>query len=341
MLAACGATVAPEENPAAQLGALLAASAEVGRDKLTLVCSAATERFGAWAEQLVAESLGKAGRGLAPIIGEHHRDVSAYADDRLFVEVQLERKTDAAVDRQVQALMQAGYPVIRIRWDDRYDLGGEVAKWSMAVAFAAHLMGVNPFDEPNVDESKERTKVLLARYTRERELPQEPALASEESIEAYGTLRTTTQQSLTRSLSTFFEGVRPTDYVAVLSFLPRTPELDKTVKTVRGLLGERLGRATMLGLGPRYLHSTGQLYKGGPDAGIFLLLTADETQDLPIPGEPYTFGVLKQAQALGDFQAMQEKGRRVLRLHLRGKPQRVAHQLVTVLDEATKSAAAH
>ena len=340
MLEVCGPTGLLERNPGASLGAALAALAGVGRDKMTLLCSPALESFGTWVEQLVAESTGKLGKGIAPFFGEPLRDTSAYGDDRVFVELQLASELDPKVDRQVRELITAGHPVIRIHWQDRYDLGGEVSKWSVATTIAGALMGINPFDEPNVQESKDRTKALLAQYTETHSFTHDTPFCSEGDVSLFdASAPGGSSRSLVQHLSSWLQRGHPTDYLAILSFWPRSSALDGAVQTIRTRLAQATGRATMLGFGPRYLHSTGQLFKGGPDAALFLLLTADDPIDLPIPGEPYTFGVLKQAQALGDFQAMQQKGRRILRIHLRGDLDHAVQQMMSAVNEAVASLA--
>ena len=309
-----------DENPAARLGAALGALAQAGRDKLTILCAPQLQGFGTWVEQLVAESTGKQGQGIIPIHGEPLRSPDGYGPDRLFVELQLAGQLDPALERQVQALAAAGHPAIRIRWQDRYDVAGEAVKWFIATTIAGRVLGVNPFDEPNVQESKDRTTALLERFASTGTLgDDEPPRVTTAEAAVYGA-SALPSGSLSACLAAFFQQRRPRDYVALLSFLPRTPALDRTLHDLRQRLGERLSAPTALQFGPRYLHSTGQLFKGGPDAGLFVLLTSDEREDLPIPGQPYTFGTLKRAQALGDFQAMQQKGRRILRVHLRGDP---------------------
>ena len=334
MLARCGPTAPLDDNPAVQLGAVLGALSQAGRDKVALLAAPALASFGTWVEQLIAESVGKEGRGIAPIHGEPAHEPSAYGADRVFIELQIASQFDQALDRQVHALAEAGQPVIRIRWEDRDDLGGEAIKWFVATTITGRLMGINPFDEPNVQESKDRTKALLSQYVRDGRFPDEPPLLSDGDVTCYGATTSPPPRSLSQCLAEFFHRVRPGDYVAVLSFLPRTAGLDETVQELRRTLALRLGCASMAGFGPRYLHSTGQLYKGGPDAGLFVLLTADEPHDLPIPGSRFTFGILKQAQALGDFQAMQQRGRRILRLHLAGDPERAAARLVATMRHA-------
>jgi len=339
MLETCGPGEAQAENPAVQLAAVLASLAQRGRDKVTLLASPVLESFGTWVEQLLAESLGKSGKGLVPIFGEPLRDVGRYRQDRVFIELQLASQPDAAIERQVQALEDAGFPLVRIRWQDSYDLGGEVVKWEVAIALIGHLLGVNPFDEPNVQESKDRTKALLLEYIQTGRFAQEQPFLSEDGIELFGTPPSGSAKTLPQMLAGFLTQRVLNDYCALLSFLPRTAGLDEAVRVMRERLGNALGMATTLGFGPRYLHSTGQLYKGGADAGLFLLLTADEEQDLEVPGESYTFGVLKQAQALGDFQAMGQRKRRMLRIHLGHNPEQSIAKLLSAVGEAAAACA--
>ncbi len=315
----CRGSLAAFDEPSVRLGATLAALAETGCDKLTLLCPPALESFGTWAEQLVAESLGKSGRGIVPVHQEPWLAPSAYGRDRVFVALRLDHEPQAALDRQIEALRQAGHPVVTVAWADRYDLGSDVATWSVAVALAGTLLEINPFDEPNVAESKARTQALLATYAKTSWLPDDPSAVSDAS-------------SFTEALQTLNRQQRPGDYAAVLSFLPRTPVLDAAVQEVRSRWAARLQCASVVGFGPRYLHSTGQLFKGGPDRGLFLVLTADDAADLPIPGEPCTFGVLKRAQALGDVEAMRQRGRRLLHLHLGRDPERAMRQLRAAVE---------
>ncbi len=333
MLDRCGPSVPVREHPAAQLGAALGALAQAGQDKLTLLFAPSLASVGTWVEQLIAESTGKRGRGIVPVQGEPRREPTAYDADRVFVELQLGTQVDRALDEHVRALIASGHPVIRIRWQDLYDLGGEVAKWCMATAIAGHVMEINPFDEPNVKESKDSTTALLDEYAREgRFRPEGAERYADAGVAVYGTERAAPCRSLSHCFEGFFRQVRPADYVALLSFLPRTEWLDRAVLRLRNHLSLRCGRPTMAGFGPRYLHSTGQLYKGGADTGVFLLFTGEEREDLPIPGEPWTFGVLKQAQALGDFRAMRQ--RRILRLHLRGDLEAGLQRIGRAIDEA-------
>ena len=369
----CQPTTTAQDNPAAQLGVALGVLATAGRDKFTLLCAPELASFGTWVEQLVAESTGKSGKGIAPFYGEPLLNPETYQADRVFVELQLASAIDSVLDRQVHALTAAGHPVIRIHWQDRYDLGAEVAKWAIATAVAGHVLGIDPFDEPNVKESKDRTKALLERYTNDHRLPEPtPSCYADDGVTAYrgaasgarapsphpgnpvrqgGEEREQRSSrsekpmeprpsgwgdpSLVQCLSEWIRQRHDGDYLAVLSFLPRTALLDQAVSGLREQAARQLEIPTALGFGPRYLHSTGQLYKGGPDAALFLLLTAEEPNDLSIPGEPFTFGVLKQAQALGDFEAMQQKGRRILHLHLRGNLEQSLQRVMHALSEAT------
>ena len=328
MLAACGPHADVSANPAAQLAVALTEGLGLGRDKLTLLCPPRLARLGVWVEQLVAESTGKQDKGLIPVDAEPLRNPASYSADRVFVELQLEGAIDQRVAGHVEVLVEHGHPVIRLRWRDEYDLGGEVARWFMATALAASLMRLNPFDEPNVQESKDRTKALLERYTQDKRLPHDEPLLIDEGIAVFGDRSVANVRGLEEALRSFLRQARAGDYLALLSFLPRTPDLDALVEALRARLADVVPVATTLGFGPRYLHSTGQLHKGGPDRGLFLFLTADDPVDLPVPDRPYTFSILKHAQALGDLQALQERQRRILRLDLGHPPQPAMSRLL-------------
>ena len=326
------------EPPAARLGAMLGSLAAQGRDKLTLVFGPAQERFGIWLEQLIAESLGKQGRGLVPILGEPRKDAGAYGPDRVFVTWRLATRRDEELERWEQTLEQAGHPLVRIDWDEAYDLGGEVITWSLATAIAGALMEINPFDEPDVKAAKDRTALVLERFTRDGRWPEPSgASCSGEGVSLYAATAPCAERSPAAWLHAFLRALRPGEYLGLLSFLPRTAAVDHAVSSWRARLSERLAVPTLLEIGPRYLHSTGQLYKGGPDTGAFLLLTAEESDDLPIPGQPFGLGVLKQAQALGDFDAMQQRHRRILRLHLTAPVEQALPRLDRLFAEATRS----
>ena len=332
MLDRCGPGSPAHDNPALRLGAALGILAAAGRDIVPFLFPAALSSFGAWLEQLIAESTGKQGKGITPVVGEPLLEPARYSPDRLFIAFQCSGEPDAAIDRHLGALTSLGHPAIRIRLQDRYDLGGEAVKWSLATTVAGGLLGVNPFSEPNVLESKHLTNTLLEQYARDHRLPERTPLASDGSLAVYGAV-SPSPCTVAGALSALFRLRRSGDYLAFLSFLPRTAAVDAALHALRDAAAHRLRIATLLEIGPRYLHSTGQLYKGGRDGGLFLLLTADEREDIMIPGEPFTFGVLKQAQALGDFEAMQQKGRRILRVHLGDRPEDALHILRRVVED--------
>lgn len=313
MATACGPDRPAAQSPAAWLGAVMAEGALSGRDKLTLLLSPTLAPFGRWVEQLVAESTGKEGQGVLPIDGEPDLPPGRYGDDRAFVVLRLADEPDP----RAEALAAAGHPVVELVLRDRFALGGEMLRWALATAFAGVALGVNPFDEPDVKDSKDRTNALLARFVREGALPPATPVASGEGVElfadaslsAYGT-------SPGEWLRAHFARVRPGDYVGLLAYLPATPEVEARMADLRDAVVRRLGCATTVGFGPRFLHSTGQLFKGGPDTGVFLQITADDPDDLEIPGAPYGFATLAAAQARGDLEALHDRGRRAVRCHL-------------------------
>jgi glucose-6-phosphate isomerase len=305
-------------NPGLRLGALIGEAAQAGRDKLTILTSPRLAPFGDWAEQLIAESTGKAGVGIIPVVGEPRAEADQYAADRCFVFVQLAAEADPADERLAEDLQRQGHPVEVIVLEDPYEMGGEFLRWEVATAAAGIVLGIDPFDQPNVQESKDATKELLAAFTRDGALPSPAPLVAEEGIAAYGD-----PEALGDTPVTVEGGVRQLiglagdgDYVALLAYLPRDPDIELRFHRFRSELRDGLGIATTLGFGPRFLHSTGQLHKGGPPSGVFLQITADPRKDLPIPGWDETFGTLIAAQALGDLQSLQRRHRRVLRLHL-------------------------
>lgn len=314
----CGMTIAEasatcltaSENAGLWLGTVLGELALAGRDKLTLALSPTIASFGTWVEQLVAESAGKDGKGILPVTGEPLGDPSTYGDDRLFVHVRLDE--DGSLDEAVGKLQAAGHPVVTLKLDDVYDLGGEFFRWELATATAGAILGINPFDEPNVAESKENTNRLLEAYRSQGSLPEDEPSLQADGVLLYGG----EADSLEDALGGFLRQVRPGDYLALAAYLPEKPSTDAALQSIRVALRDGTRNATTVGYGPRYLHSTGQLHKGGDDRGLFLLLTADDREDVEVPGQPYSFGVLKRAQALGDFEALQKRGRRVVRLHL-------------------------
>ena len=316
MAQACGAGAA-KDTPGLVLGAALAEAGRSGRDKITFVISPAIETFADWAEQLIAESTGKEGKGLIPVAGEALRDPAGYGKDRVFVQIKLVSDADEATENALKALETAGHPVIRIVLHDVLDLGAEFFRWEIATATAGALMGIDPFDQPNVQESKDNTKNLLAEYRAQGKFPEEKPLLQSGDIKVYGDAALGgATSSVAEVLTVFLKQARPGDYVALMAYIQPTPEHTVTLQTLRLNLRDACRLATTLGYGPRFLHSTGQLHKGGPNNGLFIQITADDASDLPIPGEPYSFSVLKHAQALGDLRSLASKQRRVLRLHL-------------------------
>ena len=299
-------------NPPITIGVALGALARAGRDKLTLVPSVSLQPVGAWVEQLVAESTGKEGQGIAPVDGEPMGGPDVYDDDRVFVELALAGDPDDGRSARLDALADAGHPVITIPLADPHDLGAHFLTWELATAVAGSLLDINPFDEPNVSESKANTERVLGQVTASGapfEIPAGPG--------ANGVLAAGSQApDLTSALVGLLASVRPGDYISIQAYLDRTSTHDADLRAIQALLRDGLRRAVTLGYGPRFLHSTGQLHKGGPDTGVFLQITADRQHDVEVPGRGYTFGTLIDAQALGDFESLAARERRRLRLHL-------------------------
>ncbi|MBA3497696.1 MAG: glucose-6-phosphate isomerase [Gemmatimonadales bacterium] len=291
MAQACASGVAPAGNPGAALGATLGAAALAGRDKVTFILSPAVASFGLWAEQLIAESTGKEGKGLVPIADEPIGDPSVYGADRLFVALSLADEREAGEDARLEALARAGHPVVRLRLDDRYDLGQEFFRWEFATAVAGSILGINAFDQPNVAESKVNTKAVLGGTSGVASAPADAA-----------------------AIERFLDGIPAGHYLAIMAYLPPSTENDARLAAIRLRLRDRLKVATTLGYGPRFLHSTGQLHKGGPATGHFLQIADRPADDLPIPGEAFSFGTLEAAQAEGDYQALAKRGRPVIRV---------------------------
>ena len=307
-------------NPGVALGVVIGEAARAGRDKLTIVASPGIAPLGAWLEQLVAESTGKNGTAVIPVDLEPQGEPGDYGNDRLFVYLRLATGSEASQDTFVEQLNRAGQPVVQIDVRDAYALGQEFFRWEIATAVAGAILGINPFDQPDVEASKIKTRALTDAYE------QQGALPDEEPVVLDLTLAILTDEANVRALgpvATPAEAIRahlrragPGDYVALLAYLDMTDAHVAALQEIRGVI-HREGRvATCLGFGPRFLHSTGQAYKGGPDTGVFLQITCDDAQDLPVPGRAFTFGVVKAAQARGDFGVLEERGRRALRVHL-------------------------
>ncbi|HZS35120.1 MAG TPA: bifunctional transaldolase/phosoglucose isomerase [Methylomirabilota bacterium] len=321
MAARCGAAVPAAENPGVALGTVMGVLGREGRDKVTIVASPRLGPLGAWLEQLLAESTGKAGRGLIPVDREPLGLPEVYGADRLFVYLRLESEPDPAQDRATAALAAAGQPLVRLPVAEPYRIGAEFFRWEFATAVAGALLGINPFDQPDVEASKEATRTLTAEYERTGRLPAEAALVEADGIRVFADPRNAAalagaDPTLAGVLGAHLARVRPGDYVALLAYLPVTEPHEAALQACRLRIRDRCRVATCLGFGPRFLHSTGQAYKGGPNTGVFLQLTCDDGADLAIPGRRYTFGVVKAAQARGDLAVLAERGRRALRLHL-------------------------
>ncbi|MBI2886047.1 MAG: bifunctional transaldolase/phosoglucose isomerase [Chloroflexi bacterium] len=340
MAHACMPGVPAADNPGLWLGAIMGTLAKAGRDKVTLLLSPGIRSFGYWAEQLLAESTGKEGTGLVPVEGEAAGPPAVYGNDRLFVYLRLDGDDPRELDDVAVALAEAGHPVVTLRLRDALDLGGEFFRWEFATAVAGSLLGIDPFDEPNVQESKDNTQRVLSSLhdalTTGR-LPEPEPSARVNGLTLYGAPGGAPPD---QALARFLAQAQPGDYLAIMAYLTPSSEQHAALNALRTRLRDSLRVATTLGFGPRFLHSTGQLHKGGPGAGLYLQITADGAEDMRVPGSPYTFGTLKGAQALGDFLALQHHGRRVLRVHLSGGPQDAIAALDRLADAALADVAA-
>jgi transaldolase / glucose-6-phosphate isomerase len=320
MVRSCAGNVPPADNPGVVLGTVLGVLGKSGRDKITILASPGIADFGAWLEQLLAESTGKQGKGIIPVDAEPPGPPGAYGEDRLFVYVRLIGEADGKQDDAVAVLEQAGHPVVRIAVTDRNHVGQEFFRWELATAVAGSILGINPFDQPDVEASKDKTRDLTAAYERDGGLPRETALLEEAGLTLFADEKNSKVvekcKTLVEYLAAHFERIREGDYCALLAYVERNKRHRDALQDIRVMIRDRKRVATCLGFGPRFLHSTGQAYKGGPNTGMFLQITCDESADLQVPGQKYTFGVVKAAQARGDFEVLAERGRRVLRIHL-------------------------
>ena len=342
MVAACSPDAVARENPGVVLGSILGSSANQGRDKLTLITSPGVASIGAWLEQLVAESTGKQGKAIIPLDGESVEAPEAYGDDRLFVYLRLESSADASQDKAVARLEQAGQPVVHIHIEDIYNLGQEWFRWEIATAVSGALMGINPFDQPDVEASKVETRKLTTAYEIDGRLPAETPLAEDDGLALYtdagnaGALQAIAGEraSLADYLKAHLGRIEPGDYVALLAYLARNEIHNYPLQSMRQLIHTSWKVATCVGFGPRFLHSTGQAYKGGPNTGVFLQITCEDAVDLAVPGHEYTFGVVKAAQARGDFEVLAERRRRALRVHLGKDTVQGLYTLWRLVEEA-------
>ena len=324
MVEACASCVPVEQNPGVVLGLILGSAAKAGRDKVTIVASPGISDLGAWLEQLLAESTGKQGKGIIPVYREELGGPDVYGSDRVFAYLRLESGPDAAQDAKINALEKAGNPIIRIAVFDTYDLGQEFFRWEIATAVAGSVIGINAFNQPDVEASKIATRNLTSQYEKTGSLPTEKPILEDKGIKLFTDEKNAaelakaagTNKSLAGYLKAHLSRISAGDYFALLGYIEMNEAHENALQAIRHNVRDTKHVATCLGFGPRFLHSTGQAYKGGPNSGVFLQVTCDDANDLPVPGQKYTFGIVKAAQARGDFQVLAERGRRALRVHL-------------------------
>jgi transaldolase/glucose-6-phosphate isomerase len=307
------------------LGTILGVAAtQFARDKMTIIASPSIANLGAWLEQLIAESTGKQGHGLIPVDRERLLSPDMYGADRMFVYLRLQSAPDASQDKAVEALQKNGHPVVQIVLDDPYDLGEEFFRWEIATAVAGSILGIHPFDQPDVEASKTATRKLTAAYERDGRLPEETPFFAGDDVTLFTDERNLSalaravgsRPSLTNYLRAHLKQLGPGDYFALLAYLDMNDANERDLQAIRDQVLSATRVATCMEFGPRFLHSTGQAYKGGPNSGVFLQITCDDVADIPVPGQQYTFGIVKAAQARGDFDVLLKRERRALRIHL-------------------------
>jgi transaldolase / glucose-6-phosphate isomerase len=324
MVQACGPEIAADQNPGAILGAILGTLGNLGRNKVTIVTSPGIHDLGAWLEQLIAESTGKLGKGLIPVDREILGAPEIYGNDRVFAHLRLASEPDTAQKQELDVLRKAGHPVIEIELSDIYDIGQEFFRWEIATAVAGSILKINPFNQPDVEASKIVTRQLTEAYEKSGKLPEESPIFEEAGIKLFTDERNATNlaklvgndRSLTGFLRVHLNQLGAGDYLGLLGYIQMNAEHEEQLQFMRHAVRDRKHVATCLGFGPRFLHSTGQAYKGGPNTGVFLQITCDDANDLPVPDQKYTFGTVKAAQARGDFQVLADRKRRALRVHL-------------------------
>ncbi len=324
MVQACGPEVAADQNPGAVLGIILGTLGNLGRNKITIVTSPGIHDLGAWLEQLIAESTGKQGKGLIPVDREALGAPEVYGNDRVFAHLRLAGEPDTVQKQKLDVLRKAGHPVLEIELSDIYDLGQEFFRWEIATAVAGSILKINPFNQPDVEASKIVTRQLTEAYEKSGKLPEEAPIFEEGGIKLFTDERnavnlaklTANDRSLTGFLRAHLNQLGPGDYLGLLGYIQMNAEHEEQLQLIRHFVRDRKHVATCLGFGPRFLHSTGQAYKGGPNTGVFLQITCDDANDLPVPDQKYTFGTVKAAQARGDFQVLADRKRRALRVHL-------------------------
>jgi transaldolase/glucose-6-phosphate isomerase len=330
-------TVDPRSAPGVRFGATIGGLAQNGRDKLTIITHPQVRAFGAWAEQLIAESTGKLGRGIVPIEGEPLGEPTDYSDDRVFAYVGANLPgPDPGVDDKLRALEAAGHPAIRLEMNDPYDLGEQFYLWEIAVAAAGVILGIDAFDQPNVQESKDNTVALLAEYARNGKFDEPAANVQglDFSVTYLSGSNDIAAQNPTQALAGLFAQLRPHDYNAITAYIARNPTHAELLQELRLKIRDARRVATTVGFGPRFLHSTGQLHKGGPDSCVVLQITADDPDDPMIPGMQVGFRTLLAAQALGDWMSLDKRRRRGVRVHLKGAVEPALRTLLAAADEA-------
>jgi glucose-6-phosphate isomerase len=324
MVQACGPDIAVDQNPGAVLGAILGTLGNLGRNKVTIITSPGIYDLGAWLEQLLAESTGKIGKGLIPVDREGLTTPDKYGDDRLFIYLRLASDSDSSQQSKLDTLRIMGQPVVEIEIADIYDLGQEFFRWEIATAVAGSILGINPFNQPDVEASKIVTRELTAEYEKNGSLPAETPILEENGIKLFTDERNAAElkklagndQTLKGLLRAHLSQLGPGGYFALLAYIEMNQAHEDRLQAIRHSVRDGYRVATCLGFGPRFLHSTGQAYKGGPNSGVFLQITCDDAVQLPVPEQKYTFSVVKAAQARGDFQVLAERKRRALRVHL-------------------------
>lgn len=324
MVQACKPEVPADQNPGAVLGAILGTLGNLGRNKVTIITSAGISDLGAWLEQLLAESTGKIGKGLIPVDREMLGPPEVYGNDRVFAYLRLASESDDEQQQKIDVLKHAGQPVVEIVLSDIYDLGQEFFRWEIATAVAGSILQINPFNQPDVETSKVVTRELTSEYETSGKLPDESPFFEQDGIKLFTDERNAANltrlvgkdRSLTGFLRAYLNQLGTGDYLALLGYIEMNDQHEDQLQEMRHAVRYHKKVATCLGFGPRFLHSTGQAYKGGPDTGVFLQITCDDAHDLPVPGQKYTFGIVKAAQARGDFQVLAERKRRALRVHL-------------------------
>jgi hypothetical protein len=339
--AVASAKLPAADNPAVELGLILGAAANAGRDKITIFTSPEIYDLGAWLEQLIAESTGKLGKGITPVDREAIAAPEFYGSDRIFAYIRYAGTIDSSQDAKVADLSAAGHPVIAIEIEDLYEIFGQFFTWEVATAVAGSVMGINPFNQPDVESAKIETRALTSAYEQTGKLPEREPVLVDAGIELYATdayAATLKAAAPTATLAGYLRAhlsqIHPGDYFATLAFLPMFREHEAAIQGFRHKVRDARRVATCLGFGPRFLHSTGQDYKGGPNSGVFLQITADHAVDVDVPGQTYSFGVVIDAQAAGDLAVLESRGRRALRVHLGADVAAGLRTLAAAFDQA-------